>query len=46
MRQRAAGQPRPDPRATNGTPSCAQARTTAATCAVVSGSTTSAGVTL
>ena len=38
--------PVPEPRATNGTPSSAQARTTAATCAVVCGSTTRAGVTL
>ncbi len=35
--------PVPEPRATNGTPAPAQARTTAAICSARSGSTTSAG---
>ena len=37
--------PVPAPRATNGTSAPAQVRTTAATCSVVSGSTTAAGET-
>lgn len=35
--------PVPDPRATNGTPAAAHARTTPATCCAVCGSTTTAG---
>ena len=36
--------PVPDPRATNGTPAAAHARTTPATCSAVSGSTTRPGM--